>query len=156
MAMSALNHRILAGLGAPEGLPRYRVGDLELDWLPCRVTRANQEIVLQALEFRLLEYLMKYTGQVVTRTMLRENVWNYHFDPQTHVIEVNIWRLRSKIDKGFSKPLLHTLRGVGYLIHDCPQCPCWHPCGSRDAAGLYRRGATAVHALLESRSGSVS
>ena len=67
-------------------------------------------------EFRLLEYLMKHAGQVVTRTMLLENVWDYHFDPQTNVIDVHISRLRSKIDKGFAKPLLHTVRGAG--IHD--------------------------------------
>ena len=79
----------------------YRVGDLELDRLSHQVTRAGQEIVLQPREFRLLEYLMKHAGQVVTRTMLLENVWDYHFDPQTNVIDVHISRLRSKIDKGF-------------------------------------------------------
>src|SRR5260221_14907 len=85
----------------------YRVGDLELDRLSHRVTRTNQEIDLQPREFRLLEYLMKHAGQVVTRTMLLENVWDYHFDPQTNVIDVHISRLRSKIDKGFAQPLLH-------------------------------------------------
>jgi len=79
---------------------------------------ARQEITLQPREFRLLEYLMKHTGQVVTRTMLLENVWDYHFDPQTNVIDVHISRLRSKIDKGFSQPLLHTVRGAGYMIRD--------------------------------------
>jgi hypothetical protein len=74
--------------------------------------------VLQPREFRLLEYLMKHAGQVVTRTMLLENVWDYHFDPQTNVIDVHISRLRSKIDKGFSQPLLHTIRGAGYMIRD--------------------------------------
>jgi two-component system OmpR family response regulator len=69
---------------------------------------------LQPREFRLLEYLMKHAGQVVTRTMLLENVWDYHFDPQTNVIDVHISRLRSKIDKGFERPLLHTIRGAGY------------------------------------------
>src|SRR5205807_4516529 len=69
-------------------------------------------------EFRLLEYLMKHAGQVVTRTMLLENVWDYHFDPQTNVIDVHISRLRSKIDKGFDRPLLHTIRGEGYMIRD--------------------------------------
>ena len=68
--------------------------------------------------FRLLEYLMKHAGQVVTRTMLLENVWDYHFDPQTNVIDVHISRLRSKIDKGFERPLLHTIRGAGYMIRD--------------------------------------
>jgi two-component system OmpR family response regulator len=96
----------------------YRVGDLELDRLSHQVTRGGEEIVLQPREFRLLEYLMKHAGQVVTRTMLLENVWDYHFDPQTNVIDVHISRLRSKIDKGFTQPLLHTVRGAGYVIRD--------------------------------------
>ena len=96
----------------------YRVGDLELDRLSHRVTRGTEEVVLQPREFRLLEYLMKHAGQVVTRTMLLENVWDYHFDPQTNVIDVHISRLRSKIDKGFSQALLHTIRGAGYMIRD--------------------------------------
>jgi two-component system, OmpR family, response regulator len=96
----------------------YRVGDLELDRLSHRVMRGKEEIVLQPREFRLLEYLMKHAGQVVTRTMLLENVWDYHFDPQTNVIDVHISRLRSKIDKGFTQPLLHTVRGAGYMIRD--------------------------------------
>ena len=96
----------------------YRVGDLELDRLSHSVKRGTSEIDLQPREFRLLEYLMKHAGQVVTRTMLLENVWDYHFDPQTNVIDVHISRLRSKIDKGFSRPLLHTIRGAGYMIRD--------------------------------------
>jgi two-component system OmpR family response regulator len=96
----------------------YRVGDLELDRLSRRVTRGPEKIDLQPREFRLLEYLMKHQGQVVTRTMLLENVWDYHFDPQTNVIDVHISRLRSKIDKGHDKPLLHTIRGAGYMIRD--------------------------------------
>jgi two-component system OmpR family response regulator len=96
----------------------YRVADLELDRLSHRVTRAAAEIDLQPREFRLLEYLMKHAGQVVTRTMLLENVWDYHFDPQTNVIDVHISRLRSKIDKGFTQPLLHTVRGAGYMIRE--------------------------------------
>jgi len=96
----------------------YRVGDLELDRLSHRVVRDKDEILLQPREFRLLEYLMKHAGQVVTRTMLLENVWDYHFDPQTNVIDVHISRLRSKIDKGFARPLLHTVRGAGYMIRD--------------------------------------
>jgi two-component system OmpR family response regulator len=96
----------------------YRVADLELDRLSHRVVRGKEEIVLQPREFRLLEYLMKHAGQVVTRTMLLENVWDYHFDPQTNVIDVHISRLRSKIDKGFSQPLLHTVRGAGYMVRD--------------------------------------
>jgi two-component system OmpR family response regulator len=94
----------------------YRVGDLELDRLSHTVTRAGKPVVLQPREFRLLEYLMRHAGQVVTRTMLLENVWEYHFDPQTNVIDVHISRLRSKIDKSFDKPLLHTVRGAGYVI----------------------------------------
>src|SRR5262249_34495539 len=89
-----------------------------LDRLSHQVTRAGDEIVLQPREFRLLEYLMKHAGQVVTRTMLLENVWDYHFDPQTNVIDVHISRLRSKIDKGFTQALLHTVRGAGYMIRD--------------------------------------
>jgi two-component system OmpR family response regulator len=96
----------------------YRVGDLELDRLSHSVSRGSSEISLQPREFRLLEYLMKHSGQVVTRTMLLENVWDYHFDPQTNVIDVHISRLRSKIDKGFARPLLHTVRGAGYMIRD--------------------------------------
>src|SRR4051812_21499959 len=96
----------------------YRVADLELDRLSHSVRRGTTEIDLQPREFRLLEYLMKHAGQVVTRTMLLENVWDYHFDPQTNVIDVHISRLRSKIDKGFAQPLLHTVRGAGYMIRD--------------------------------------
>ncbi|HRN89767.1 response regulator transcription factor [Hyphomicrobium sp.] len=97
---------------------RYAVGDLVLDRLSHRVTRAGEQIQLQPREYRLLEYLMKNAGQVVTRTMLLENVWDYHFDPQTNVIDVHVSRLRSKIDKGFDKPLLHTVRGAGYMVRD--------------------------------------
>jgi two-component system, OmpR family, response regulator len=103
--------------GAAAGEPTvYRVGDLELDRLSHRVTRSGQEIVLQPREFRLLEYLMKHAGQVVTRTMLLEHVWDYHFDPQTNVIDVHVSRLRGKIDKGFDRPLIHTIRGAGYMV----------------------------------------
>jgi two-component system OmpR family response regulator len=97
---------------------RYAVGDLVLDRLSHRVTRSGEPITLQPREYRLLEYLMKHAGQVVTRTMLLENVWDYHFDPQTNVIDVHVSRLRSKIDKGFDKPLLHTIRGAGYMVRD--------------------------------------
>lgn len=99
----------------------YRVGPLELDRLAHKLTRSGKEIVLQPREFRLLEYLMKNAGQVVTRTMLLEHVWDYHFDPQTNVIDVHISRLRSKIDKGSDAPLLHTVRGSGYMIRDNPR-----------------------------------
>jgi two-component system OmpR family response regulator len=95
-----------------------KVGDLELDCLKRKVTRAGQTILLQPREFRLLEYLMRHAGQVITRTMLLESVWDYHFDPQTNVIDVQISRLRSKIDKGFAKPLLHTVRGAGYSLYE--------------------------------------
>lgn len=94
----------------------YRVGDLELDRLTHTAKRGGQDIILQPREFRLLEYLMRHAGQVVTRTMLLENVWDYHFDPQTNVIDVHISRLRSKIEKGFDTPLLHTVRGAGYML----------------------------------------
>ena len=96
----------------------YRVGDLELDRLAHKLTRAGKDVVLQPREFRLLEYLMRHAGQVVTRTMLLENVWDYHFDPQTNVIDVHISRLRGKIDRGHDAPLLHTVRGAGYMIRD--------------------------------------
>ncbi|MEN6541970.1 response regulator transcription factor [Parvibaculum sp.] len=95
---------------------RLQVSDLEVDLLARKVVRAGQEIDLQPREFRLLEYLMKHAGQVVTRTMLLENVWEYHFDPQTNVIDVHISRLRAKIDKNFRQPLLHTVRGAGYSL----------------------------------------
>jgi len=94
----------------------YRVGDLEVDLLSRTVKRAGTLIPLQPREFKLLEYLVRHAGQVVTRTMLLENVWDYHFDPQTNVIDVHVSRLRSKIDKGFGEPLLHTVRGAGYTI----------------------------------------
>ena len=94
-----------------------RVGDLELDLLSRVVRRGDRLIVIKPREFRLLEYLMRHAGQVVTRTMLLEGVWDYHFDPQTNVIEVHISRLRHKIDKSFPAPLLHTVRGAGYTLH---------------------------------------
>ncbi|AMD61242.1 MULTISPECIES: response regulator transcription factor [Rhizobium/Agrobacterium group] len=104
--------------GKPEQDMIYRVGDLELDRLSHDVRRGGKEILLQPREFRLLEYLMKNAGQVVTRTMLLENVWDYHFDPQTNVIDVHVSRLRSKIEKDFEKPLLKTIRGAGYMMKD--------------------------------------
>ena len=120
-AFTALLARIeaLARRAQPEEIQtRYVVGDLVLDRLSNKVTRGGESILLQPREFRLLEYLMKHAGQVVPRTMLLENVWDYHFDPQTIVIDVHISRLRSKIDKGFDRPLLHTIRGAGYMIRD--------------------------------------
>ena len=111
---------VLARRSAPGGgeATSYRVGSLELDRLSHKVTRAGQEIALQPREFRLLEYLMQHAGQVVTRTMLLENVWDYHFDPQTNVIDVHVSRLRAKIDKGHEVQLLNTVRGAGYMIRD--------------------------------------
>lgn len=101
----------------PEAIQtRLQVGDLEMDLLARTVSRNGQKILLQPREFRLLEFLMKHAGQVVTRTMLLEKVWDYHFDPQTNVIDVHISRLRGKIDKEFDTPLLHTVRGAGYRL----------------------------------------
>jgi len=95
---------------------RLLVGDLEMDLLSRSVKRGGQKIDLQPREFRLLEYLMRHAGQVVTRTMLLEGVWDYHFDPQTNVIDVHVSRLRQKIDKPFELPLLHTVRNAGYML----------------------------------------
>ncbi len=95
---------------------RLRAADLEIDLLTRTVSRAGKTIMIQPREFKLLEYLVRNAGHIVTRTMLLENVWDYHFDPQTNVIDVHISRLRSKIDKGFDQPLLQTVRGAGYMI----------------------------------------
>lgn len=97
-----------------------RVADLELDLRAHTVKRAGQSIDLQPREFRVLEYLVRNSGQVVTRTMLLEHVWDYHFDPNTNVIDVQVSRLRQKIDKGFDPPLLHTVRGAGYCLRAHP------------------------------------
>ncbi len=93
-----------------------KVGDLEMDLLTRTVVRAGKRIDLLAQEFRILEYLMRHAGEVVTRTMLLEKVWDFHFDPKTNIVETHISRLRAKIDKGFERPLLHTIRGAGYVI----------------------------------------
>ena len=93
-----------------------KVGELEMDLISRMVRRQTQEIDLQPREFQLLEYLMRHAGQSVTRTMLLEKVWEYHFDPQTNVIDVHISRLRAKIDKGFDRPMLQTVRGAGYRL----------------------------------------
>jgi two-component system OmpR family response regulator len=95
---------------------KLRAGDLEMDLLTRTVTRAGKEIDLQPREFTLLEYLIRHADQVVTRTMLLEGVWDFHFDPQTNVIDVHISRLRQKIDKGFPHAMLQTVRGAGYMI----------------------------------------
>ncbi|BBC81347.1 XRE family transcriptional regulator [Acetobacter orientalis] len=97
---------------------RLTVGDLEIDLLSRGVKRAGQRIDLQPREFRLLEFLMRHAGQVVTRTMLLEGVWDYHFDPQTNVIDVHVSRLRQKIDKPFGRPLVHTIRNAGYMLQE--------------------------------------
>jgi len=93
-----------------------RVGELEMDLIARTVHRQGKEIDLQPREFQLLEFMMRHAGQSVTRTMLLEKVWEYHFDPQTNVIDVHISRLRSKIDKGFDRPMLQTVRGAGYRL----------------------------------------
>jgi two-component system OmpR family response regulator len=97
-------------------LTRLKVSDMEMDLLARTVHRGGKKIDLQPREFRLLEYLMRNAGQVVTRTMLLEKVWDYHFDPQTNVIDVHISRLRAKIDRDFPGQLLHTVRGSGYRL----------------------------------------
>ncbi|MGI9415841.1 MAG: winged helix-turn-helix domain-containing protein [Hyphomicrobiales bacterium] len=118
-AFSELLARVegLGRRGKPEAsATSYKLKDLEVDLLARTVRRGDVEIALLPREFKLLEFLMRHQGQVVTRTMLLENVWDYHFDPQTNVIDVHISRLRAKIDKGFDEPLLHTVRGAGYSI----------------------------------------
>jgi len=118
-AFSELHARLEALLRRRAGeapVTRLQVADLELDLLSREVRRGGTAIPLQPREFTLLEYLMRHAGQVVTRTMLLEHVWDYHFDPQTNVIDVHISRLRSKIDRGFETPLLHTVRGAGYIL----------------------------------------
>lgn len=122
-AMTELMARVTAlGRRPPLGqaVTILRVGDLELDLLKRSATRGGHRIDLQAQEFKLLEYLMQHAGEIVTRTMLLENVWSFHFDPRTNVIESHMSRLRSKIDRGFSSDLIHTVRGSGYRIdvHD--------------------------------------
>lgn len=112
--IDALIRRSAAGTEAPTS--RLAVADLELDLLSRKVTRAGRPIPLQQREFQMLEYLMRHAGRVVTRTMLLEGVWNYHFDPQTNVIDVHISRLRQKVDKDFDIPLIHTVRGSGYML----------------------------------------
>ncbi len=114
-ALSRRNH------GETETVSKLHVADLHMDLLARTVRRADKKINLQAREFSLLEYLLRHKGQVVTRTMLLENVWHYHFDPQTNVIDVHISRLRRKVDDGFEAPLIKTIRGAGYTIDDDAQ-----------------------------------
>jgi two-component system OmpR family response regulator len=99
-----------------EAPTRLRAGDLEMDVVSRKVTRAGTPIELTAREFRLLEYLLRHAGQVVTRTMLLENVWDLHFDPQTNVIDVHVSRLRQALDRHGASPLIHTVRGAGYVL----------------------------------------
>ena len=95
---------------------RLSVADLTLDLLTREVTRGGQKIELQAREFALLEYLMRHAGRVVTKTMILEHIWDYSFDPQTNVVDVLVCRLRNKVDKDFPKKLIHTMRGMGYVL----------------------------------------
>lgn len=120
-AFSELQARIDALLRRGDGVrqadtTQLTIADLEMDLLRREVRRAGEKIELQHREFQILEYLLRHAGQVVTRTMLLESVWGYHFDPQTNVIDVHISRLRNKIDKGYATPLLHTIRGTGYRL----------------------------------------
>jgi two-component system, OmpR family, response regulator len=109
---------LLRRKSGPQATTVLRVADLELDLLGRRVTRAGKELDLTAREFTLLEYLVRRAGQVVTRTMLLEGVWDLQFDPQTNLVDVHISRLRQAVDKGFDKPLIHTVRGAGYVVRD--------------------------------------
>lgn len=121
-AFSELLARVEALLrrsAAPDTAPtRLKVCDLEMDLLSRQVVRGGREIDLTAREFKLLEFLLRHAGQVVTRTMLLEGVWDLHFDPQTNLIDVHMSRLRQAVDRGFGKPLIHTVRGAGYVIRD--------------------------------------
>jgi DNA-binding response OmpR family regulator len=110
--------RVVLRRGTEAAPPVLRVGDLSLDPASRTVERAGQRIELSAKQFALLHYLMRYAGQVVSRTMIQEHVWNYEFDGLTNVVDVHINRLRNKIDKGFDRPLIHTLRGVGYVLRE--------------------------------------
>jgi len=113
--IEALSRR---GSASVTELTRLKIADLEMDLLTRRVSRSGRAIELTAKEFQLLEYLMRRPAQVITRTMLLEGVWNLHFDPQTNIIDVHMSRLRTAIDKGYSKQLIHTVRGAGYVLRD--------------------------------------
>jgi two-component system, OmpR family, response regulator len=120
-AFSELTARVNALLRRPRETAEHkvlRVSDLEIDLLKRAVRRSGQLIDLQPTEFRLLEYLVRHAGQVVTRTMLLENVWDFHFDPKTNIIETHISRLRAKLNTGNKSDLIHTVRGAGYMIHE--------------------------------------
>jgi len=110
---------LLRRTASPDAAPtRLKVCDLEMDLLSRKVARSGREIDLTAREFKLLEFLLRHAGQIVTRTMLLESVWDLHFDPQTNLIDVHMSRLRQAVDRGFGKPLIHTVRGAGYVIRD--------------------------------------
>jgi len=111
---------IRRGSSGPAPLTILRCDDLEMDLLARRVRRGSRVIELQPREFRLLEFLLRHADQVVTRTMLLEGVWDYHFDPGTNVIDVHVSRLRKKVDEGAARPLLHTIRGAGYRLGAMP------------------------------------
>ena len=99
---------------------KLAVGDISMNLINREVVRAGQKVELQPLEFSLLEYLLRNAGRVVSKTMIMEHVWDYYFDPQTNVVESRIYKLREKIDKGFSKKMIHTVRGVGYVLKEDP------------------------------------
>lgn len=106
--------------GAETQTVRLSVGDLDIDLLSRKVTRAGRPILLGAREFNILEFLARHAGQVVTRTMMLEKIWNYHFDPGSNVVDVHIGRLRRKLEDGFATPILHTVRGAGYRLSPDP------------------------------------
>lgn len=125
-AFSELLARVQALIRRAGGISdptRLAVADLSVNLLTREVIRDGNNIVLQPLEFSLLEYLMRHAGRIVSKTMIMEHVWDYHFDPQTNVVEARICRLRDKIDKGFEKKLIHTVRGVGYVLKETQPFP---------------------------------
>jgi len=116
--LEALVRRVPSNAPGSVTVTRLKVDDLELDPLSRQVRRAGALIELKPQEFRLLEFMMRHAGQVVTRTMILESVWDYHFDPQTNVIDVHVSRLRAKIDRDHVKALIHTVRGAGYCLRE--------------------------------------
>jgi two-component system OmpR family response regulator len=125
-AFSELLARVQALIRRAGGISdptRLAVADLSVNLLTREVIRGEKHIVLQPLEFSLLEYLMRHAGRIVSKTMIMEHVWDYHFDPQTNVVEARICRLRDKIDRGFEKKLIHTVRGVGYVLKETQPFP---------------------------------
>lgn len=120
-AFSELLARVQALIRRTSGLSeptRLTVGDLSVNLLTREVTRGGRRVDLQPIEFSLLEYLLRSAGRVVSKTMIMEHVWNYNFDPQTNVVEARICRLRDKIDRDFERKLIHTIRGVGYVLKE--------------------------------------